>query len=121
MAHLIEFERNERVYEKCNERGCEFYDWVQKLVKHRVCSECKGEVSVRNTKFCPNCGVKLSGYVAEQKQEKKCVICGNKYKVSCADNYTKCCKKCEGVIRNSDRVEAAKYFYGLGRESINKK
>lgn len=114
MAYIKHFYRKEPVYEKCNDRGVEWYDWFDKDVEHYACSKCGAEVSC-GSKFCSHCGEKLSG-VREEYKKTACEICDTKFEQLAHERET-CCSRCRRLVKGQYDVKIAKVFYELGKQA----
>ena len=114
MAYIKHFYRKEPVYEKCNDRGTEWFDWIDKDVEHYTCSKCGAEVNC-GSRFCSCCGEKLSG-VREEYKRTTCEVCNDKFEQLAHENEI-CCGRCRRLIRDKYGVKLAKAFYELGKQA----
>lgn len=114
MAYIKHFYRKQPVYEKCNDRGTEWFDWIEKDVEHYTCSKCGAEVN-RGSKFCSHCGEKLSG-VREEYKTTNCKVCGIRFEQLAHESDT-CCGRCKNLIADKWGWELAKAFYELGKQA----
>jgi len=114
MAYIRHFFRKERVLERCNDRGCEFEEWIRKDVEHYCCSACETEVN-KNSAFCCGCGEKLTS-IKEVYKHTACDICNTKFKQLQHKDEVHC-PTCRNLLLDKCSAEIAKAFYKLGQRN----